>query len=197
MFIVIEGIDGSGKTTQAQLLYAYLLKKGYKVHLTAEPSPHVTGNALKLLLRSKEKLPKGVLLLSFLADRITHTENTIKPLLKEGYIVISDRYHPSTLAYQRVEGFEERDINTVLKVLGASLPIPDVVIYIDVSPEVAMERMRRRSSRAIYEELEFLRQVRERYLSMKDIVVVNGERDPITIHKEVVSIVEKLLSSDR
>ena len=100
-FIVFEGLDGSGKSTQVRDLGSKLQKKKYEVITTQEPTnKNVIGSLLKRILYNNESVPDEVLALLFAADRAHHTINTIIPGLEEGSIVISDRYVYSSLAYQ-------------------------------------------------------------------------------------------------
>ncbi len=198
-FIVFEGIDGCGKTTQALLLATRLREDGYRVLFTEEPTRDlVTGNLVKLLLKSKETPPPESYLLLFLADRIHHMKNRIGPALERGEVVISDRYHYSSLAYQGAQGVEMGRIDGVLEVLGVELIEPDVVFLVDVPVEVALERMAKvRNTTEVYEKREFLEKVRENYLRLAEklgFVVVNGDRDVEEIHGEIYEKVKELLS---
>ena len=196
-FIVFEGIDGSGKTLQLSWFSAWLQKKGYRVFLTEEPMREsATGHFVKIALRSKEKYPPEVYLLLFLQDRINHIENYIKPALKDGKIVLSDRYHFSTLAYQTAQGLEREKIDGVLKALRYEILLPDLTVFIDVPVEVALERIygRTKGTVDIYEKEEFLKRVRENYLELAKefgFLVIDGDRDPEEIHEEIVKKVGK------
>ena len=102
-FIVFEGIDGSGKTTQIRLLAEHLKRAGRKVHITAEPTTSVSGGLLRDALCGARKRSPGELAALFLLDRINHNVcpvNGIEKLTSDGYDVICDRYYYSSLAYQ-------------------------------------------------------------------------------------------------
>ena len=99
LFIVLDGIDGSGTTTHSRLLAGFLSLKGLKVHLTHEPSNSEIGKLLRNFLKD-DKIPPSTDALLFAADRDLHYRNEIKMKLEEGYIVISDRYIESSIIYQ-------------------------------------------------------------------------------------------------
>ena len=102
LFIVIDGIDGSGTTTHSNLLTGFLKGKGYKVHLTSEPSKSEIGILLRKFLQNKD-IPPTTDALMFAADRDIHYHNEIKKKLDDGFIVISDRYIESSIIYQSLQ----------------------------------------------------------------------------------------------
>ncbi len=178
VFIVLEGIDGSGKTTLAKSLKEKLEAKGYKTQLTAEPTSGPVGS----LLRS-EKIgdPKAETLL-FVADRSCHTSE-IRGLLEKGISVISDRYYASTLAYQSaaLEGpsFDYK----LLEEMNASVTTePDATFLLDINPERSAERITSRGEQiSKFERLEFQRRVRDNYLDIAKkhgFVVLDASRTP-------------------
>ncbi len=188
MFITFEGIDGSGKTTQINLLKNWFEKKGYDVLITSEPTNEEVGKILRK--RLKEKTHGWVEALLFAADRALHCEKTINPNLNK--IVICDRYVHSSLAYQSAEGVDKEWI----KCLNKMFPEPDIIIYIDIKPETAMKRIKsRKKETEKYEQENFLRKVRENYLSMKGgkFKVINGEKTVEDVHKEIISLVTQQL----
>ncbi|MFH1328151.1 MAG: dTMP kinase, partial [Candidatus Bathyarchaeota archaeon] len=130
MLIVIEGIDGSGKTTQVYHLVEELRKLGYKSEYTTEPTYGNIGNILRLnVARAKKRAPIYEALL-FAADRYEHIKKTVLPKLKRGSILVSDRYLYSSLAYQGAVGL---DIKWLRKI-NFFTPTPDLIIYLDISP---------------------------------------------------------------
>lgn len=194
MFIVIEGIDGCGKTKVAEELKKKLEEKGYKVFLTREPF----NTKIKELIRSiiKEDHPKtkyfGLSLAClFAADRYLH-QIEIEERLKQNFIVISDRYYHSSFSYQsNYEAFNLR----WLKILHKYIIKPDFVFILDVPVEVALERIKDRSEKTSYETLEFLRKVREKYLKLpkllkdeKIFIIDNSGNIEETINK-ILSII--------
>lgn len=192
-YIVIEGIDGSGKTTIANMLKEYLEKKGYKVFLTKEPFNKEIKDIIKKITEEKKYTYEyGYAIASlFTADRFLHNK-LIKEYLNEGYIVISDRAYHSTFCYQSIyEGFDIDWLKNLIKPLLK----PDIVIVLDVSVENAIKRIEReRSDRFPYEEYEILKKVREKYLNLKKILpdeniyIVNNDRDINETFKEILSL---------
>ena len=158
IFIVIEGLDGSGKTTQAKFL-AKKLEKTHKVLVTAEPSLGKIGTFIREdCLYEDKRLPTEAEALLFAADRIEHMYNEVKPALDDGKLVICDRYIYSSLAYQGSAGLSLDWIKTI----NARALQPDFGIFIDVSPEKVIERLQRKKS--VMETLETQQRVREVYL---------------------------------
>lgn len=139
-FIVFEGIDGSGKTVQYRRL-AKKLKETYDVLLTSEPTRGMpVGNLIRQILYGDEELAEEALALLFAADRVDHTEKKIRPALEEGKIVISDRYVHSSLAYQSRGMKKELDLQWVKTINKFALQ-PDVVIFMDITPETGQKRL--------------------------------------------------------
>src|SRR4051812_26512346 len=106
VFVVFEGIDGSGTTTQAELYASHLRQKKRLVHVTREPSGGPVGAMLRQILTRRVVLPSGshaeTMALLFAADRLDHVETEVLPLLRDGYVVVSDRYDLSSILYQAV-----------------------------------------------------------------------------------------------
>lgn len=161
-FWVLEGLDGAGTTTQLRNLEAYLLKKGVKVHCTAEPTVHETGLFLRRVLRGEVKVPQSTVAYLFAADRDDHLNNPQYGILSHiarGEIVVSDRYKFSSLAYQSI-GFDFDRIDD----LNRTFPYPEFVIFIDTPLQSCMDRIDSRGQdREIYERLDYQRQVLANY----------------------------------
>ena len=136
-FIVFEGIDGAGTTTQARLLEEHLARAGWKVCGTAEPSTGSIGALARELFtgRVAPLPPPRAMALLFIADRLAHVERVIARRLEQGFIVICDRYLWSTFVYQ--DGVFERSL---LEKLHEGLPVPDLTVFLRVSPAVAKRR---------------------------------------------------------
>lgn len=202
-FIVLEGIDGSGTTTQAALLVNYLFKKeGKHVFLTREPTGFAVGKKIKESLKDdkaagidplKEKGEEYAR--RYIEDRKWHLSEAVMPNLEKGVDVISDRHKYSTLAYQKAQGmnFEE------LARRHEGLLLPDLVIIIDLPVEEAMSRrLGDESVPEFFEKVEFQKKARENYLSLKEklegekIVIVDGSGSIEEVHQEIVKEVEKL-----
>jgi dTMP kinase len=193
VFICIEGLDGSGKSTQAKLLVKKLCREGYKAVFTAEPSQGKIGKFIRKRLFEQERMPTTVEALMFAADRIEHVQNTVLPALKEGKIVISDRYVYSSLAYQGSAGLNLDWIENI----NANAQKPDLSIYIDVGPEVVLERLKRKKS--VMENLQTQRKVQEiyrKYLEKGELKRVDGSKSKSevleSLYSEVVCFLKKV-----
>ena len=173
VFICIEGLDGSGKSTQAKLLTKKLCKAGYNAVFTAEPSQGKIGKFIRKRLFEQKRMPTTVEALLFAADRIEHVQDTVAPALKEGKIVISDRYVFSSLAYQGSAGLNLEWIETINK----NAQKPDLSIFIDVAPEVVLERLKRKKS--VMENLQTQRKVQaiyEKYVEKGELKRIDGSK---------------------
>ena len=172
-FIVIEGLDGSGKTTQARLL-VQKLRNSHKAVYTTEPSRGKIGSFIReCCLFEEKRLDSATEALLFAADRIEHIQNEVVPALNKGLLVISDRYLYSSLAYQGSTGLSLEWIEAINK----HALKPDLAVFIDVAPETVMQRLNRKKS--VMETLETQRQVREVYLKFvanDDMVRIDGDK---------------------
>jgi len=181
-FIVLEGLDGSGKTTQAKLL-VNRLKQSRKAVYTAEPSRGKIGMFIrKQILYAEKRPPVCVEGLLFAADRIDHMQREVQPALENGHLVVCDRYIYSSLAYQGGEGLGLDWIQTINEYALK----PDLALFIDVSPETVLNRLRRKKS--LMENLDTQRKVREVYLNFAetgDLVLIDGNK----ARKEVAELV--------
>ncbi len=197
-FIAIEGIDGSGKGTIAQML-ADELGKRFKVILTAEPSNSSFGKKLRQML-AKDKNPSAnaeKYLELFVKDREHHAKNTILPALAAGFVVLCDRYKYSTLAFQSAQGISPQKIIKLHK----GLPVPDLAIILDVSPQVAMARMKKRGKKnEKFEQLEFMRALRANYLALpkllpkENIRKIDANKPVKRVFAQALKLVEKELA---
>lgn len=192
-FIVFEGIDGSGKTTQAKLLYKFLRNKGRKVFLTKEPTDGKIGKLLREHYLKKVDHPLVDTFL-FFADRAEHIEKIKEALSKK--IVISDRYYHSTVAYQSTQGVDVK----FLKRLCGLFPKPSITFIIDCPAELAVQRISKsKKIKMKFEKLMFLKKLRRKYLQLpkifKDerIVVIDGKKNKKEVFENILSIVEKEL----
>jgi dTMP kinase len=192
VFIVIEGLDGSGKTTQANLL-AERLQKTHNVFFTAEPSHGKIGTFIRDdCLYENKRLPIEAEALLFAADRIEHVKNKIAPALAEGKIVVCDRYIYSSLAYQGSTGLSLDWIKTI----NARALQPDFSIFIDVSPEKVLERLQRKKS--VMEILETQQKVREVYMKFVEkgeLILIDGDKPKGLVFAELFSRVLSLLKT--
>ena len=186
-FICIEGLDASGKTTHAHRLVESLLERGYKALYTTEPSPGEIGKFVRrYILQRRKRVPTVVEALLFAVDRVDHVERTIKPAIKEGKIVVSDRYLYSSVAYQGAIGLNLKWIEEINKFALS----PDLAIYIDVLPEVVIRRLKRKKS--VMENLQTQRRVREVYIKLVKngrLVLISGDRAKHKVAKDILSTV--------
>ena len=193
IFICLEGIDASGKSTQARWLVRNLRSRGFNAIYTTEPSKGEVGSFIRqYVLQRKRRVPAVVEALLFAVDRVDHVESKIEPALESGKIVVSDRYVYSSLAYQ---GATDLDINWIKQINSMALP-PDLAIYIDAPPEVVVKRMRRR--RSVMETLENQRRVREVYMQLvreERLVLVDGNRPASEVAQNILAMVLKRLKS--
>ena len=163
-FIVFEGIDGAGKTTQIERLAARLRAEGRKVAVPAEPTASVSGGLLRDALAGIHKRTACEMAALFVLDRIFHNvgPNGIEAMLTEGYDVICDRYYYSSMAYQgsQTDADWVRDMNLKCPEIRR----PDLCVVLDLAPEESMRRIAKaRTSPEIYEKKEILEAVRARF----------------------------------
>jgi len=162
-FAVFEGGDGSGTSTQLALLgerFAGSRPHGPVFFPTAEPTSGNIGRLIRSALKNESPLRPDTLARLFAADRGEHlyAENGIVERCKRGELVVSDRYVPSSLVYQGIECGEELPSG-----LNSPFPAPELLLFFDIDPQIALERIGSRPSLEIYERLEFQKKVRERY----------------------------------
>lgn len=172
IFITFEGIEGSGKSTQVEILADNLLKRGYKTITTFEPGDTEFGKKVREILLYPSLIinPLSELLLYF-ADRVQHLSEKIKPSLSEGLIVISDRFTDSTLAYQGYgRGISLDLINTLNKILLNEFK-PDLTILLDLPAEQGLARNRNinKNDKFEFEALSFHNRVREGFLRIASL----------------------------
>lgn len=191
IFICIEGLDGSGKTTHAYKLVRNLKVNGFDAVYTTEPSKGELGTFIRgTVLEGKKRVPRVVEAVLFAVDRVEHFDKDVKPALKEGKVVISDRCVYSSLAYQGAAGL---DIEWIEKINKLALP-PDLAIYIDVPPEVVVKRIRRKKS--VMERLETQKKVHQVYMKFVEngeLVPIDGDRKKSEVEKEILGVTTDFL----
>lgn len=164
-FIVIEGLDGSGKTTQLRLLEQYLTDNGRRVVVTREPTESVSGGMLRDALSGETPRTAAEMAALFVLDRIHHNVSPtsgIEHLLAEGYDVICDRYYYSSMAYQGA--LTDFDWVRRMNVECPEIRRPDLCIFLDLDVDVCLERISaNRASTEIYERRDTLTAVRQSY----------------------------------
>ena len=200
MFIALEGIDGSGKSTQTAMLREYMKKCGRHVHETREPSDLRIGRMIRQYLTGELKADNRVIAALFVADRLEHILDAEQGLLKkrnDGYDIITDRYYFSSYAYQSVDMPMDWIINA--NSAAAELMKPDVTIFIDITPEAAMSRISaNREGTELFETTDRLRATRDKYFEAfkklrdsENVVIIDGSGDAETVHGLIVKTVEK------
>lgn len=195
-FIVIEGIDGSGKTTLAHSLAEFVGN--------AETAFEPTSGPIGSMLRSGSlgNIPPEAEALLFAADRAIHT-NYITKVLDSGRWVICDRYAGSTVAYQGASLGERADRSWLLEMQRRAVIRPDASFLLDLSPETALSRVDSRGEGlSRFEKIDFLRKVREEYLDLADFFgyeIINAERSGEEVLADVLKIIEEkgLYASER
>lgn len=201
LFIVFEGIDGSGTSTQTNLLKNYFTAKGIKAVETCEPSNGPIGNLLRQALKKRvhfvnesQKFEEQMAYL-FAADRYDHLYNDVDgvfKLIKDDFTVISTRYYFSSLAYH----WNTAEDLEFIRSLNAKFPNPDLVIYIDISIEIGLDRIGDRSVKDIYENQEKLVRVRKNYQEIfRDYegltLQVDGTQGKDAVHQQIVNFIEE------
>jgi dTMP kinase len=184
IFIVLDGIDGSGTSTHSKLLKGFLEYKGFKVHLTREPSESEIGLILRKFLKNP-KIPPVTDALLFAADRAHHFYCEIQKKLEEGFIVISDRYIESSIIYQSVQS-KELSIEWV-KEINKFVGNPDITFILDIDPEISLKRKDKGKSEK-FEELEFLKKVRNLYKKRameEGYVLINSDNVIELVQQEI------------
>jgi len=191
LFIVFEGIDGGGKSTQIQMLSDFFESRGYEVERHMEPTHAIIGSLLWDYMNSKSRSfdPETEALL-FAADRIEHGK-VIKESLVKGKVVISDRYKHSSLAYQGAAGVDVEWMQS----LNKHALVPNLVILLDIDPDRSLERVSDRA-KTVFEEIEYLKKVRAEYLryaEMGELVVVDASQGLKEVHKDILTHIRKLV----
>lgn len=196
LYVALEGIDGSGKTTQAAMLYEKLSAEGFQVVIVREPWVP----AIKEFLY-KHDLDVEAEVYLFAADRIILQREVVLPSLRAGKIVVSDRSVFASLAYQSSRGADQDFILAVNK----SVRFPDVVVLLDLPVEEAMKRLSSRVAQTRFEDPGYMEKVRAKYLRLAEeypekFIVVDASKPPEEVNREIlreiVSIVRSRIRSE-
>lgn len=194
-FICIEGLDGSGKTNHAHRLVQNLQKRGFDAVYTTEPSEGEIGTFIReSVLEGKERVHTVVEAVLFAADRVEHMEKDVKPKLREGKVVVSDRCVYSSLAYQGAAGL---DLEWIEEINRFALPA-DLALYIDVPPEVVVKRIRRKKS--VMETLETQRRVKEVYMKFVNrgkLMPIDGDRKKTEVEQNILKVILDFLENHK
>lgn len=201
MFITFEGIDLSGKSTQAKLLYDYLRKKKKKVIIVREPGGTEVSERIRDILLDK-KLKKMFSLTEFLlfsASRHQLTEEIIKPHLKKGYIVICDRYFDSSTAYQGYGGKIEMNIIKEINKIASNKLNPDMTFFVDIDMKESSKRrisMKKSKDRMESKKIAYFNKVIEGYrklsvLNKNRFVRLDGKKTIEELQNDILNILRK------
>lgn len=193
-FIAFEGIDGSGKSTQVQLLTEHLKKEGIPCYATMEPTDSPIGSLIHQIMTGRVQADKKVIAALFVADRLDHLLNDVNGIagkVNDGITVITDRYYFSSYAYQSVD--MPMDWLIMANEQSSRILQPTVTVFIDTDPDMAVERIaRNRFQRELFEKKSFLIKVREKYLEafekLKDVeqvVIIDGNRSELEIAEDI------------
>ena len=202
--LVIEGLEGAGKTTVIQTIESYLKDKNQKVLLTREPGGTRVGEWVRSLIKeqvSGETLDPRTELLMLYAARVQHIEEIIKPALKQGIWVISDRFELSTIAYQGGgRGLPMAMINQVSTAVLQGFK-PDVTFFLDLDPAIGLARVLQRGAkdRMEQESLVFFQRVNDAdhqaILGMQDVIQIDASQPLSSVQKTVMAHLERLIES--
>ncbi len=193
-FIVIEGMDGSGKTVQIKLLSGSLKNKNIQIVETKNPTNGRIGTLIREHHLKNHTVPLADALM-FAADRAEQVETIIKPSIEQGNVVISDRYYHSNLVYQSNQGIPF----SWLKQINKFFPKPDLTIILDIELISALKRINsNRGQKEKFENDKFLKSIRKKYLQLpkklkENFVLIDGDREIEKVHMDIVKEVEKIL----
>ncbi|HPW18658.1 MAG TPA: dTMP kinase [Candidatus Aminicenantes bacterium] len=193
LFIVLEGIDGSGKTTQARNLVRRLRRRGFETSFFREPTRGRFGREIRrLAVRAGSATPARELAL-FVSDRKENVARNIGPALEAGRVVVLDRYYFSTMAYQGAKGL---DVGRIRRLNEAFAIAPDLVIVLDVDARAGLARIAGRKRRdGLFEREDYLVRVRRIFRGLRGpgVVHLDGRRDRRAVGRAIWSCVEALL----
>jgi len=197
MFIAFEGLDGSGSSTQARMLAGRLNAENYSVLETKEPTNNIIGGIIRAALTRDLKFTPDVLQLLFTADRGNHLDKEIEPALKDGKIVITDRYMMSTFAF----GLLEVDDRDWLLSLNKKFRKPDITFLLKVAPCECVRRIKKRGQKIeLFEEEQKLEKIWKNYESFvgnfDNVHIIDSEQPLEVVKKEVWAEIEKRLKKD-
>ena len=198
-FITLEGVDGAGKTTHVEFIKKYLADLGINFIMTREPGGTLLGEQLREILLHDDMTPETETLLMF-AARNEHIKKVIGPNLKEGKVVISDRFTDATYAYQSGgKGVKEKKIDILKEWVQASLQ-PDLTFLFDLSVEVSIERLNktREMDRFEREEKSFHENIRQKYLLLAKVsperfCILNSEESIEEIQNQIKLKLDKVV----
>ena len=201
-FIVLDGMDGAGKTTQVMKLVEYIFKKDKRNHIVLTREPYASEFGLeirRLLAESTDPMQNGPRMTElYVNDRKIHVEKIITPSLAKGMQVLCDRYKYSTLAYQQTQGIPLQKLIEMHK----GMPIPDLALIFELPAQIAIERLTKdsiRKRKEVFERIEFQEKLRHNYLALKDqlpnenIVIIDASKSVEEMFSQIKVETDKIL----
>ncbi|MCD7879954.1 MAG: dTMP kinase [Candidatus Gastranaerophilales bacterium] len=199
LFITFEGADGSGKTTQLNLVKSFLEQQNYDVVVTREPGALEFGRKIReILLHGKEVICDNAEMFLFLADRAQHIESLIKPSISAGKIVLCDRHVDSTIAYQGYGRGQNIELLKSLNKIAVNSIVPDLTLLFDVSTEISFQRLGNEKDRMESAGIGFHKKVAEGYLQLQKseperIKLINANNSIETVYNDTKRVILNLL----
>jgi len=197
LFIVFDGLDGSGKGEMIKRLNDYLLEKGLNVLVTREPTDGKYGKEIKKILKEEKDPRTGAekCLSLFIEDRKDHLTSEMGPFLEKRGIVLCDRYYYSTIAFQHTQGIPMETI-----IMGnMSFRTPDIAFILDLPPGTALERIHKRGEeKEKFEQLEFMNELRENFLKLKGVLddnikIIDASKSKDEVFEQIKEEIDKLI----
>jgi dTMP kinase len=206
LFIVLDGIDGTGKSTQIKLIEQYLYSVNQLCYITAEPSKGEIGQLLRKYLKDPS-VPPEVDALLFAADRMDHCYREITPHLQKGEIVISDRYRDSTIIYQSIESKSHKVPQSWLVSLNKYVLVPDLTIILDMDPRVALSRRQQANAESKvelekFENLQFQLEVRKGFLERAGnpengrYALIDASKSEKEVFEEIIKEIKQIMETE-
>lgn len=196
--VALEGIDGSGKSTQLPHVVALLREAGHEVLATREPTDGEWGRKIRVMAQTGEEIPPDEELRWFMEDRQEHVQEVIAPALEAGTSVVTDRYFLSTVAYQGARGLDWREI---LRESEARFPLPDLAILFEVTAEQGLARVgvRGGTPEPAFERGDHLARVTGIFAALERdyLVRVDGAGDEAAVRRATAACIERLLARER
>ncbi len=195
VLIVIEGIDGAGKSTQARLLLKKLRSEGYPAAYFREPTRGKWGREIKKLAKRADSLSPEEELALFIKDREENVKRNLRPALSRKKVVILDRYYFSTIAYQGAKGIRPARIKKLHKNFAVK---PDLVFILDIDPAEGLERIRARKKKdVLFERKDYLARVRKMFRAFRGraFVQIKAARPRMEVHRDIAVRVQPFLQA--